>query len=75
VSEDVRVSIPIPKDLNDKLNTLLPWGIKAQVIRELICLLISAQERDSNSYIVQDLLNGHCTLMRSKFEQVRSDET
>jgi len=73
VAELVRVSIPIPKELNDRLNHLLPWGIKAQVVRELILLLLKTQEREATRYIVQDLLKGNCQLTCSNFEQSRSN--
>lgn len=63
-----RISISLPEDMHEKLNRMLPWGVKSQVLRELIATLIKAQERNQNHYIVQDLLEGKCELC-SKFEQ------
>ena len=49
--------------MHDKLKKMLPWGIKSEVLRELIATLIKAQEADQNNYIVQDLLDGRCSLV------------
>ena len=63
----VRISVPIDEEVNEKLKTIMPWGVKAQVVRELLLLLIETQ-KSTNSYVIQDLLKGKCELRCSKFE-------
>ena len=63
VSDTVRISVPIDLDLHDKLHKLLPWGTKAEVIRQLLVMLIEAQISEPETYIVQDLLRGNCKLV------------
>ena len=61
--DTVRLSVPISKELNDTLGSFLVRGTKAQVIRELINLLITAQKGHKTSYIVDDLLRGRCKIV------------
>lgn len=58
----IRISFEIPKEVNDKLTAMCPWGTKAEAIRSLIETLISAQMTE-NVYIVQDLIRGNCRLI------------
>lgn len=68
----VRLSVPIPKDLNDKLNILLQWGLKASAVRMLLQLLIDAQREAGNEYIITDLVEGRCKLVRVPNRSVQS---
>ena len=61
-TDTVRLSVPISKELNATLTKFLVRGTKAQVIRELISLLIKAQKEQKDSYIVDDLLRGRCKI-------------
>ncbi|MEK0325188.1 MAG: hypothetical protein QQN63_05740, partial [Nitrosopumilus sp.] len=61
-TDTIRLSVPISKELNDTLTKFLVRGTKAQVIRELISLLIKAQKEQKDSYIVDDLLRGRCKI-------------
>lgn len=58
----IRISFEIPKDVNDKLTAMCPWGTKAEAMRSLIEVLIAAQLSE-NVYIVQDLIRGNCRLV------------
>jgi len=60
VNDTVRLSVEIPKEINDQLGTFIQWGLKADVIKALIDLLIKAHDRDQ--YVVLRLLNGKCIL-------------
>jgi hypothetical protein len=58
VSEDtVRISVPVPRELNDMLNRYIPKGLKAQIVRALLELLITTQRNHPERYIVDNLLN------------------
>lgn len=70
--EEVRLSVPIPKEINDKLNILLPWGLKAPAMRMLITLLLDAQRESGNQYIVTDLIEGRCKLVRTNDRSVQN---
>jgi formamidopyrimidine-DNA glycosylase len=60
----IRLSVPIEREVNDKLLALLPWGVKAQVIRSLIKLFIDTQiEHGENRWIAEDLIKGRCKLV------------
>jgi hypothetical protein len=59
----IRISFEIPKEVNDKLTAMCPWGTKAEAMRSLIEALIAAQLSE-NVYIVQDLIRGNCRLVR-----------
>lgn len=61
-SGTTRISIEVSTEINEKLNNYLPWGVKAQVIRALIELLLDTQSR-SAVHIVDDLLRGRCKLV------------
>ena len=67
--EEVRLSVPIPQELHNKLDALIPWGLKASVVRSLLELLIKAQIDEPAEHVVMDLVHGRCKLQRSKIEQ------
>ncbi len=53
----IRLSVPIDREINDQLASVLPHGLKAQVIRELVELFISTQiELGDEVYLAQALL-------------------
>lgn len=58
----IRLSVPIEKEINDRLASLLPAGSKAQVIRSLVELFIQTQESSPEEYLAQALIKGHCQL-------------
>ncbi|KKL81968.1 hypothetical protein LCGC14_1989470 [marine sediment metagenome] len=61
--ENIRLSVPIDRETNAKFSSLLPWGIKAAVIRALIKLFIAAQiEHGEDRWIAEDLIKGRCKL-------------
>ncbi|HEC66882.1 MAG TPA: hypothetical protein ENI23_16525 [bacterium] len=61
--ENIRLSVPIDRGTNAKFSSLLPWGIKAAVIRALIKLFIDAQiEHGEDRWIAEDLIKGRCKL-------------
>lgn len=70
--DEVRLSVPIPMDMHEKLNLLFQWGMKAPAIRMLLQLLLDAQMEDGNQYIVTDLVEGRCKLVRTKKKPVQS---
>lgn len=57
-----RISVEVTNDVNEKLNKFLPWGSKAEIVRQLIHLMIQTQE-GTNHYIAQDILQGRCKLV------------
>ena len=62
--ENIRLSVPIDRKTNAKFSSLLPWGIKAAVIRALIKLFLDAQkEYGEDRFIADDLLKGRCKLV------------
>lgn len=44
--EPARLNVDLDRDLHDRLNRCVPWGVKAVVIRSLVTLLVEAVERD-----------------------------
>lgn len=34
--EQIKFGVTIPKDLNDELNTLIPWGLKSRLFRTML---------------------------------------
>ena len=57
---NIRLSVEVTKEVNDKLGSFVQWGLKADVVRALIDELIKAQGRDE--YVVLRLLSGKCVL-------------
>jgi hypothetical protein len=64
-----RLNVPIPDELDEKLNLLLPWGIKSAIVRAM-CeqLLVSVKEKGlsvieliiSNKLnIIEEMQNGN----------------
>ena len=60
----IRLSIPIDREVNAKLSALLPYGVKAEVIRSLVRLFIETQQKHGeNRWIAEDLIKGRCELV------------
>lgn len=60
----IRLSVPIDREVNARLSALLPYGVKAQVIRSLVTVFIEAQEEYGDSrWIAEDLIKGKCKLV------------
>lgn len=72
-SGGVRISFEVPKEVNDKLSAMCPWGLKAEAMRALIEALIKAQLTE-NVYIVQDLIRGNCKLVISNVQNLNTSE-
>jgi hypothetical protein len=70
--DEVRLSVPIPRDMHTKLEVLLQWGLKAPTVRMLLQLLLDAQKEAGNRYILTDLIEGRCKLIRTE-TQIRSN--
>ena len=65
--EQMRFSANIPKSLNDRLNKYLPWGIKGEVVRQLLYLLDERViSQTGGLYSVTDLLDGKLKLVKRK---------
>lgn len=58
---NVRLSVPIPTQLNDQLARMFGWGQKAEAVRSLLELLLRAWIEDKK--IVYELLNGNCKIV------------
>lgn len=61
MSDTVRLSIEVPRDINEQLARICPWGTKADSIRAIVELFIRAWLQNSN--IASELLNGRCRLI------------
>ena len=55
------MSIPLDKDLHNKLKDLLPWGTQAEVVRSLLQVFIDAHI-EHGTYIATHLIKGQCKL-------------
>jgi len=75
VSEDiVRLSVPIDKSINDKLAILIPQGMKASVVRELLDLLIKTQVENPEQCLMENLLRGNCKLVVQNLNKVDTND-
>lgn len=71
----IRLSIPVTRVFNDRMNARFPKGVKAEVIRSLLEALMRDQKNDP--YLVYDLLKENVKLVRihdRKYEQEVKDE-
>jgi len=46
-----RINAEIPQELSDKLDNLLPWGVKSLLIRALLELAVEAVEEHGSSVL------------------------
>jgi len=64
--DDVRLSIPIDWETNEDFTNLMPYGIKAEVIRCLVRLVIETQKNIEEDglkiYIIDHIVRGECEL-------------
>ena len=59
--DTVRLTVEIPRVLNEKLKTFLPWGTKTEVLRALVDLFVTTQCANPQ-YLAQDLIQGRCRI-------------
>ena len=60
----IRLSVPIDREVNAELSALLPYGVKAQVIRSLVDVFIKSQKGyGEERWIAEDLIKGRCKLV------------
>jgi len=59
--EQTRLSLTIPNELNEKLQSALPWGTKSDVMRRLLELYIEASNHHGREFLVK-LLDGKAKL-------------
>lgn len=59
--DQVRISIPVDKDMHEQLKNLLPWGTQAEVVRSLLQVFIEAHV-EHGTYIATHLIKGQCKL-------------
>jgi len=56
--------VPIDREINAELSAMLPYGVKAQVIRSLVTVFIEAQkEYGEGRWIAEDLIKNRCKLV------------
>lgn len=70
---NVRLSVPIPAEVNDQLARMFGWGQKAEAVRALLELLLRAWIE--NKYIVSDLLNGRCKIIVQSLNAESNNDT
>ena len=58
-----RLNCAIPDATNEKLNAVIPHGVKSDIIRALVDVFLKAAARDGRS-IVMDILDGKVELVR-----------
>ena len=59
-----RIAVPVDEELFKAIDTLIPSGIKAEVFRCLLRLLINTQISEMNTYVVDDLMNNRLALAK-----------
>ena len=63
-NELIRLSIPIDRETNELFSSIMPHGLKAEVIRCLVLLVIDSQkELGKGSYLIHHLINKECKLV------------
>lgn len=63
----IRLSIPIDREINKRFSSMMPRGLKAEVIRCLIELVIDTQMgMGKDIYLIHHLINKECKLIVSK---------
>lgn len=62
--DTVRLNVVVPMSLHKQLHRYLPWGTKAEIVRQLLQILIEAQQEDTTRLAIQDLLEGRLKLVR-----------
>lgn len=49
--EPARLSIEIPRDLHNRMNNFLPYGVKSLVIRKVLEMITDALEKNGEIFI------------------------
>ena len=66
-SNTIRLSIPIDRDINDQFTSIMPSGLKAQVIRCLVELVVQTQrDLGKDVFLIQHLISNQCKLIIRK---------
>jgi metal-responsive CopG/Arc/MetJ family transcriptional regulator len=52
----IKFGVEIPKDLNDKLNELIPWGLKSRLFRNMLVRL-EYEVRNGGDKTLQEWMN------------------
>ena len=64
VTDTIRLSVPIDRKTNDQFSGIMPHGLKAQVIRCLVELVIETQiELGKDSYLIHHLIKKECKIV------------
>jgi hypothetical protein len=59
----IRLSVPIEREINTRFASVLPPGLKAQVVRSLVELFVNTQvELGDDVYLAQALIKGRVKL-------------
>lgn len=58
-----RVAIPVSEELIEKLE-FIPTGVRSEVIRHLLRILVATQESNMNIYVAEDLLQDRLVLVK-----------
>lgn len=63
----IRLSIPIDRGTNDQFTNIMPRGLKSQVIRCLVNLVLKEQRAlGKEAYLIHHLIKGECRLIIAK---------
>jgi len=49
--EPARISFDLDRDLHRRLNKIMPWGIKAHIMRQLTTMFIDGAEKGGDIFI------------------------
>jgi len=63
-SNIIRLSIPIDREINERFTKMMPHGLKAEIIRCLVELVIDTQVgMGKEKYLIHHLINKECKLI------------
>lgn len=49
VPETIKMNFVIPRALSNKLDTLIPWGVKATIVRNALDMIVNLLEKHGNA--------------------------
>lgn len=49
VPDTIRMNFTIPRTLSNKLDTLIPWGVKATIVRNALEMIVDVLEKHGNA--------------------------
>lgn len=55
--ETIRLNVDVPKSLNDDINSLLPHGTKAEVVRALLRMLLRDLSTPGGIIVIEGLIH------------------